>query len=807
MATKRKGKTIPCEGCRERKKKCTAGQPCQRCERLGIQCYYLKPAIPRVECIEFVNNQELEMHVEVLEDILKSMERELYLLKSPFRVKQITSSSRSNSDVDSSFSDQGFDSNYNRFKNNKNNTAFTSSALIGNTSSWQLKLRKDGSITIDTDISSYANLLKHIEALGNPIDAIPITKQPTLASLSAGGGYLRRKVLFTVVRKGNFRAILGSIQNEKRKQIISASTMTPPQTLMLEFGDKDSTPSVVYEKKNLALQLVNTYFSCRFLHRVVFHQKTFYEMFIDGRTDLEASPAACALSAAVLTMHCKHVMAFVPYDQQLALGEYYFDKARYAVSLQFDEPSMETMITYLFMALYKSNLLRPQDANMYLEVAIRIRQILVETVYKNPSPSLIQSTTNNYNNNSATTKPDSNRDSPANTSPKRPSRSKAMSRYRREYETFKRLHAGFQDCVQFIQFVNNQRGVPVKSADLSKNKPSMLNQENTSFKRLFQSICVETYDPTPMPDESRQTVRAIMKEHYVGQIARVVGPYFRRVRWQESDMVPLSFLMKTEEDLNETYHKKIPLDFRLDASIFEDGISDTEFKKRLLDDGRCDIVSVTIATRFYQSLIALHEPFLPTIRQSRRGPNSLLTLLQPDNVEDYELKQQKKHKRRTDRDPLGTTACSSEEEGEETEEDDNSTVLSVHALRAQYVCYKCAIIVVRLSEFQCTVLQACTISTPSLFCAWDILLRNSCLGMNEDDLAVSGVNNYLSAKDIELAREYAVRCIEVLRKGYLFNGAEREVFDHYEKIESQLLTALCKSASPTAKYWEPVSNW
>ncbi|CEP13757.1 hypothetical protein [Parasitella parasitica] len=820
MATKRKGKTIPCEGCRERKKKCTAGQPCERCKKLGIQCYYLKPASPpKVEFIEPVSSQKLQMHVEVLEDIMRSMERELYFLKSPFRIKQIAagssiSSKRSDSDVDSSFSDQGFDSNYNHFKSNKdNNKAITSSALLGNTSSWQLKLKKDGGIRIDTDISSYAKLLKHIEALGNPLDAIPIIKQPTLASLSAGGGYLYRNVLFAVVRRGNFRAILGSIQNKERKQIISASTMTPPpQTLMLEFSDKNSTPNVVYEKKNFALQLVNAYFSCRFLHRVVFHQKTFYEMFVYGRADLEASPAVCALSAVMLTMHCKHVLAFVPYDQQLALGEYFFDKARHAVSLQFDEPSMETMITYLFMALYKSNILRPQDANMYLEAAIRIRQILVETVYKHPPPlpiysATITTTTNNNTASTSNNKDTQNTDSPPiNTLPKRPSRSKALCRYAGEYETFKRLHAGFQDCLQFIQFVNNQRGVPVKNASPSKNKPSMLNQENTSFKKLFQSICVEAYDPTPMPDESRQTVRAIMKEHYVGQIAQVVSPYFRLVRWQESDMVPLSFLMKTEEDLNKVYHQQIPLDFRLDASIFEGGISDTEFKKRLMEDGRCDIVSVTIAARFYQSLIALHEPFLPAIRRLRKGSNSF-TLLQPENIEDDGLKQQhKKRKRRPDRNPPATTACSSEEE-EEEEESVESTVLSVHVLRAQEVCYRCAIIVVRLLEFQCTVLQACTISTPSLFCAWDILLRNSCLGMDQDKLAASGVYNYLSFKDIQLAREYAVRCIEVLRRGYLFNGAEREVFDHYERIESQLLTALCKSASPTAKYWEPVSNW
>ncbi|KAL7330986.1 hypothetical protein PS15p_203243 [Mucor circinelloides] len=815
MATKRKGKTIPCEGCRERKKKCTAGQPCERCKRLGIQCYYLKPvAPPKPENIESVNHQEIQLHVEVLEDIMRNMERELYLLKSPFRVKQIANNDASYSDVDTT-SDEDFD----HHCRNKLNSTTTSQFFNQHemTSNWQLKFSKDGGISINTDILNYANLLKHVEALGNLSNTVPIIKQPTLASLSAGGGYLHRNVLYTVVRRGNFRAILGCIQNETRKQIISASTMTPPpqhQPLLLEHDS--NTPSVVFEKKDLALQLINAYFACRFLHRVVFHQKTFYDMFVKNRSDLEASPVVCAVSAAVLTMHCKHVMAFVPYDQQLGLGEYYFDKARYAVSLQFDEPSMETMITYLFMSLYKSNLLRPQDANMYLEIAIRMRQILAETVYRHPPPSPIySSTTSNSNtfnpsssntittNTTTITTNATNTDS-TNTSHKRLSKSKSINRYLGEYETFKRLHAGFQDCVQFIQFINNQRGIPAKNLNPSRNKPSMLNQENTSFKKLFQEICAETYDPKPLPDESRQTVRAILKEHYVGCIARIVGPYFRRVRWHESDLIPLSFLMKTEEDLNQVYYHQIPLDFRLAPSIFEDGIGDTEFRKRLLEDGRTDINSVTIAARYYQSLLALHEPFQPTIRRSRKSIDDI-TLLVPENLEDFDLKQQKKRKRREKMNLLATSASSSEEDDEE--EEDDSNVLSVHALRAQEVCYKCSIIVVRLLEFQCTTLEACTIPTPSLYCAWDTLMRNSCLGMDEDDLKASGVNNYLSAKDIELAREYAVRCIEVLRRGYLFNGAEREVFEYYEKIENQLLTALCKPASPTVKYWEPVSNW
>lgn len=783
MAAKRKGKTIPCEGCRERKKKCSAGQPCERCKRLGIQCYYLKPVTPpKIECTEAVHNQEIQHHVEVLEDIIRTMEREMYLLKTPFLIKQDDQKASSSADISkSAYSDDDFDTNF-----HLDNTR----SLIKNprnTANWQLKIGTDGFI-INTDIQSYSSLLKCIEALGTTSTIFPIVKQPTLASLSAGGGYLHRHVLSSTLRKGQFKAVLSCIQNIEQRQ----------SSLMIEAASEPAAPMIVSEKKNLALQLVDVYFSCRFLHRVVFHQKTFYDKFVNKNKDPENSPVVCALAAAVLTMHCKHVMAIVPYLQQMDLGDYYFNKARLAVSMQFDEPSMETMIAYLYMSLYKANLLRPQEANMYLELAIRIRQILAEDTFKHPPLLPI------YNN----TSPNNKTSSP--TSTKRLAKSKMQTRYMGEYETFKRLHAGFQDAIEFIQYVNNKRGVPVKSSNI-RSKPSICNKGNADFQKLFQSICADIYDPKPMPDESRQTVRAIMKEHYIARIAKTVGPYFKKVRFGEEDMIPLSYLMKTEEELNHVYYHQIPLDYRLAPSIFEDGLDDAEFRKRLEEDGRCDVVSVTIAARFYQSQLALHEPFLPVIV---RPPSLIDISLLQENSPVAENKRKKKRKRKPDEhsspntqttSSTSTTIPSSSEE--DTDDYDDSTVLSVHALRAQEVCYRCAIIVVRLLEYQCTILEACTIPTPSLLCAWDILMRNSCLGMTEEDLKESDVDKFLSNNDIRIAREYAVRCIEVLRRGYMFNGAERDIWEYYETIESQLLNALCTSAPATAKYWEPVSTW
>ncbi|TPX56445.1 hypothetical protein CcCBS67573_g09346 [Chytriomyces confervae] len=37
------GRPVPCEGCREWRRKCTLGTPCQRCSDRGIQCVYLPP--------------------------------------------------------------------------------------------------------------------------------------------------------------------------------------------------------------------------------------------------------------------------------------------------------------------------------------------------------------------------------------------------------------------------------------------------------------------------------------------------------------------------------------------------------------------------------------------------------------------------------------------------------------------------------------------------------------------------------------------------------------------------------------------
>ncbi|KAI7907326.1 uncharacterized protein BX663DRAFT_495522 [Cokeromyces recurvatus] len=746
--TKRKGKTVPCEGCRERKKKCTTGQPCERCNRLGIQCYYIKSVIPpKIEYIEAAYNQQLQFHINMLEENMKILEKELYSLKLPLLVEQQKYILEdTNSDTDSSTS------------------TFTSSLSTYNSSmttskDWKLTFNKDGSISINTDIQSHSNLLNYIKTFST---IQVINRQPTLPVI----GYLKRNGLSSIIRKGSYLATVQSIQNQSQQQqhynnisqlsvsqpLFSLSFLNLPETSRVN----DKVPSILYERKELSLELINTYFSCCFLNHVIFHQKTFYDMFIKDPSDLETSPVVSALCAIILVIHCKHIMAIVPYDQQFALGEYYFNKARSFISIQFDEPTLETMITYLLMSLYKGKILQPKASYMYLDMAIRIRQILIETVYRQPHVSL----ENNCRSG--------------------------------EYETFVRLHAAFLDATQFIQFINNQRGIPLnRNTGGGPKAPMTLDNEKKSFLRSFYLACQDFCLSRALPDETQEIKRAIMREYYIGRMSKTMHPYLIRVRFSDDDCIPLSFIKDIERDINRLYYQQIPKENQLNSTIFEDGIHEIEFKRRMKEDKRSNPDSVSLAAQYFQCLIALYEPYLPILPVSPTLTHHLLTI-QGLPIEHDMLQNPNNNKRK--RNVMMD------------EQDVSSYDLLAHTLRAQAICYKSAIQVVRLLDYQSTVLGTCTISSANLLCAWDILIRNSCLAMTEKEIEEEiRIKKFLSIQEVRLSREYALRCIEIFRRGYMFNSAEKEIWAYYEAVAKQLSSTLCQPTPSTATYWEPAS--
>ncbi|KAI8880201.1 hypothetical protein K501DRAFT_325117 [Backusella circina FSU 941] len=687
MATRHRRKTNPCEGCRERKKKCSTGQPCERCKRLGITCHYIKQITPpTVDYLEMISNQELKQNVDQLRELMATMEDELQV------VRTTTATNSSNKKL----KNQDYQPN------------------------WQFSIGPLG-ITIHTDITSVQGLLFHIKALGALSDSI--LHPPTIPNrFYQDDDLLERHLLSSTLRRGNFQVLTKSIKS-------------------IQFLNGSSDDAVVYhdtilnQQQTIMKQLVNTYFSCQFFNSVLFHERTFRRLFINGQR-LEQSPVACAICAVVLTIHCKHVLNVISYDQQMSWAHHFFKSARDVISMEFDTISLETVITYLLLAIYKANILRIEEAKVYLDMALRIRQLLQDEV---------------YNNNNSMVDPG-------------------------EYETFKRLHKGFRHLCGFIQFLNRERGVPTRGKsymEKKKNDDESQNKQRDMIRNIFKL----NFSPTPFDDESLLTARVIMKDVYALVLSGAIGSYLNRVRCGKDDMIPLSYVVKTEANLKEAYFQKIPSDFQLSMSIFEDGLDDVDFWKRLKDDPRCDLASVALATQYFQILVSLHEPFLPVLKKASHLPSSC-SLITDDHL------------------PV---------KAEESNDDETSSSSSFnssqdHSLRAQDICFKSAIIVVRLLEYQCTMLPACTIARPTLLSVWDIHMRNACLGMSEEEFV-------LSPQNVQTAREYAIRCIGVLKRGYLFNAAERQIWEYYQNIEDQLLRALYGADSPpTAHYFEPAHS-
>lgn len=627
-----------------------------RCKRLNIQCYYLKPIpAPNLHENEFDNCCELQLQVECLKNMIQDMEQNLQSLQPEKRPEK-------------------------KYKKNISTTRETSAT------NWQLTLNKNGTMSIHTDITTHTELLRHLESLSN--NHFSLSKQ---AMLNACTAYIHRQKFEKKLRKGLFDAIIKCIEyNENESRFIirdAVSTFSSNQPLAI-----------------LMTSLLQVFFSCQFLDRVSFHQQTFWKLFIKDRA--EPSPVVYALCAAILTDRCRHIAQLVSYKEMDSLSKLFFEKARDLIENRFDDASLETMMTFVYMATYKANTLYPREASMYLELALRIRHILVQDRYKEPITCEIG-----------------------------------------EYETLKRQGTAFQYIISVIQYVNNWRGIPVQ------HKPYYNDTVRNEARKMHATINLIKCDMTPMPDESQSVIQSIIGKRYIDMISAVVHPYYSRVRHGADDDIPLPFILNIEQQLRQIYYQKIPSDYRLPASIFEDGLNDLEFRKRLSECDQCHPTSVKLAATFYQSFVGLYEPFLPAIQKRRMA---------------------------------GKIECDPFE------------------LQAQKICYKSSIIVVRLLEYLCTKLGSCNTNLGLLSSVWEMHGRNACLDMTKKELIENGVYEYLSAEEIETSREYMIRCIGVLKQGYLFNGAEKGAWEYFNDFEQKLIKTLYNSPLQTTEYWGPV---
>ncbi|KAI8137446.1 hypothetical protein BJV82DRAFT_635409 [Fennellomyces sp. T-0311] len=726
-----KGKNVPCEGCRERKKKCSSGQPCERCKRLGIDCHYLKPAVPPdLNYVDMVNSHELEAHVDELEQLMIDMEEEMRLLQQSPPSQDRAVRTRPSVSTRQSFTD---DSVPGMSSNCSSSSGSTVSSPTSSTSTltpaqltivrkrhppaanWKLKIGKHG-LCIETNILSYDDLLHQIQAFGFATDdCAPLLKQPSSMIMPT----LHRYTLNSPLRRAHFQAVKSCIHVNEQRRLDDGEKKGNEAELVLHFKDSGRT--------ELALKLLETFFSCQFYRSICLHRATFYSLFVD-RTDPESSPAVCAIAAAILTMRCRHILAIVPYSQQINVHSYYIRRAKYMVAHVFDDLTLESYLTYLFIGLYYINLQQPTEATKYLEHCVRLRHLLADE-YMPPQDSTTHSA---------------------------------------EQELFKRSHSIMFFIAQKIEFYNNQRGIAVQSMRKTRE------QSRSMLKELFRYVDRRRSLPVTFPDEPTEVSRAISKERYGVRMHSILHPYLNTTRFS-NDPIPLPLLVKTEAALNDFYRKDLPREFRLSLSIFESNLTDDEFRRRLSKEDNCDANSLFLAVRYYQALISIHEPFIPTLppeyglNNSRKDSQGVLSELSTN--EDSTVAEKYEEKER-----------------------------AMHTLRALEICYRSAVVLVRLFEYVINDLDACTdLLMPCLLSAWDIHVRNACLGLVDPEEA----QKHVPIRVVKASREYVLRCVDIVRKGYHYNAADRAMWEHHQSIESELLQAMFATRPYTAQYWDP----
>lgn len=325
-------------------------------------------------------------------------------------------------------------------------------------SEWTLTMSKSG-LTINTSIQTFADLIFHI---------------PQLASLAINGAQFP---MTEHVRQNPASLIVKRVPNPSfalRRSLLLASLKSIESVRYRRLLDDDQYWISEERANELANQLVRTYFECLHYKRIVIHRKAFLDMFIKGRENI-LSGGVCAFSAAIITMRCRHLLGIVSLADQETIGEFFFNRARGAISEAFDEVSLENYFTLLWMAKYKVGMLKPEDAKKYLEMAERQSELLAP-MYSSALES----------------------------------QHKQSPRDMGRTEMYRRLFLARREVVSSVSFLENKRGVPLAKSEHKVPHPSLNEKERDQRYSAPAKIT---------PDDSILEKRGILRDRFMRMVS------------------------------------------------------------------------------------------------------------------------------------------------------------------------------------------------------------------------------------------------------------------------------------------------
>jgi hypothetical protein len=202
---------------------------------------------------------------------------------------------------------------------------------------WTLTFQK-GNIRVNTHVTTHSDLLDNLYHMIGSVELM--ASVPSMFKHEAQENNLIG-LLNSMIRmkcgKAHCKSVAKSVRIFITPDLSTVNTMVVAQS-----------PDSIQTTTN---KLLRAYLRCQHLQQLAINARTIIRFFIDNSNNLEESPAAMALCAAICTFRCKHVAECLPSISLVEYGKFYFDHARDLVSDHFDQYNLDIYKLYIYDCL------------------------------------------------------------------------------------------------------------------------------------------------------------------------------------------------------------------------------------------------------------------------------------------------------------------------------------------------------------------------------------------------------------------------------------------------------------------------
>ncbi|KAL7308311.1 hypothetical protein PS15m_012175 [Mucor circinelloides] len=618
MATSVPKKT-PCNGCRERKRKCTYEQPCERCVKNGTECVYT--VMPSPKDMEYMQELEYMNQIDAIQHQISRMENEIGILKlaKENESRQADKQPKLESPPPSNLHDypspvslsesaiKAFDHRpkhksgplffqdpfidyqgmpppplssttlqyppsppkaiedpyverfYKQKRGKKKNhyhhhhviksnniQVEVSSQPKSESKPWTLTV-KNGNMSIETFITSHAQLMSCLSGMVSTA-----IYQEKTAQLPFPFN-IEPMAQTTAMNK-----VLGILIWRKygKSKFKSMTKHTP--VLMHAVAPQQVTRVIPVEGlTTITMRLVFTYFQCLQLQHFSLYVPEFVRQFMNG--DLLKSPAVMALCCNLSHQCCRHVVDILPLEATRDYGLYYFEQARELIEDKFDQVSLETLITYTYMSMYKIKTKDDAEADRYLSMAERIYTMLLPLYEYKPS----------------------NNQEPSG-----------------ESMLFSRIFRCVHHCRSILE--------------LHEAMGSMFQVRGMGPHKLFKLLDSEDNIKIHMfPGDSPRELQFIKMRHYLCMLAQVIKDGARCAAATDFPSYIGVFGHHIEMAMRNWYRNVLPDNYQLSLPLFDDGMSDLDFFTTLEIECRESPIPLLTTLALYNEYLIMAKSYVP----------------------------------------------------------------------------------------------------------------------------------------------------------------------------------------------------